>query len=84
MLSQTTHAQLLKLPEYDRIAIYLFRHLTKGFTASTVPSELHFSLEDVRDAMHKVVSDGLLPKPMKNPADIKYTYDARRNFPDEM
>lgn len=84
MLSETTTAQLLKLPEYDRIAIYLFRRLTRGHTASTIPNELHFDLQEVRDAMHGVVTDGLLKKVVKNVPDIKYTYDARRNFPAEM
>ncbi len=84
MLSQMTRAELLRLAEYDRIAIYLFRRLTKGLTKATIPDELSFSLEDVREAMHLAVSDGLLKKVVKNVADIKYTYDARRNFPPEM
>lgn len=84
MLSETTSGQLLKLKKYDRIAIYLFRRLVKGYTSSTIPNELPFTLQDVRDAMHDVVADGLLKKVVKNVADIKYTYDARKNFPPEM
>ena len=84
MLVQTAPAQLKKMPDYDCIAIYLFRRLTKGYTVSTVPNELFFNLQDVREAMGEAFSDGILKKPMSNVPDIKYTYDARRNFPAEM
>ena len=78
------HARLLSLPKYDRIAVYLFRRLTERYTASTFPNELDFDLEDVRAAMRSAVDDNVIDNQVKNVADIKYTYDARRSIPEEM
>jgi len=84
MLAITDHAKLLELTKYDRIAIYLFRELTSGVTKDTLPHEIPFDLDTVRTAMNKAVEDDVIDKEMKNPADIKYTYDARRDFPEEI
>jgi hypothetical protein len=84
LLMQTPHEELLALPQYDRIAIYLFRALTAGMTAETLPNELNFNQEDVRIAMRKAVADGLIKKEVRNAPDIKYTYDARRELPPEI
>lgn len=83
MLSEMSVGDLLRLPKYDRIVVYLFRKLWAGMTVSTVPDELHFDLDDVRAAMFDALDDGVIDCVMKNAADIKYTYDARRNLPDE-
>tara|TARA_R110002020_G_scaffold112746_19_gene259389 strand:- start:16150 stop:16932 length:783 start_codon:yes stop_codon:yes gene_type:complete len=75
---------MLKLPKYDRITILLFRELTKGFNATTLPNIIPFSKEKVVDVMSKAVKDGIIDKAVKNVADIKYTYDARRDLPLEV
>lgn len=80
----TTHQQLMKLPKYDRIAVLLFRKVTKPYTAKTLPTSLPFTLADVRDVMRSAVSAGIIDKEVKNVADIKYTYDARREPPTEL
>lgn len=84
MFSRTNRACLLRMPKYDRIAVYLFRELTGGVTKETLPEETHFDLDAVRSAMAKAVADGVIDKAVKNVADIKYTYDARREFPEEI
>lgn len=84
MLDYTPNKELLTLAKYDRIAVYLFRDLTKDFTADTLPSEIPFDLETVRQAMRKAVADGIINAEVKNVADIKYTYDARRDLPEEV
>tara|TARA_R110000787_G_scaffold71920_24_gene160223 strand:- start:3806 stop:4615 length:810 start_codon:yes stop_codon:yes gene_type:complete len=84
LLYRTERGELLTYPKYDRIAVYLFRRLTAGHSAETLPKEIPFALEDVRAAMRDAVSDGVIDREVKNVADIKYTYDARRRFPAEM
>jgi len=84
MFWTTDYAELTTLTIYDRIAIYLFRHLTRGYTEQTLPEHIGFELEDVRDAMRAAVQDGVIEREVKNVADIKYTYDARRDFPAEI
>jgi hypothetical protein len=83
-LYQTPREDLLALPKYDRIAIYLFRTLTAGMTADALPKELNFDQEDVRVAMRKAVADGVIDTEVANVPDIKYTYDARRELPPEI
>lgn len=80
----TTQQQLLKLPKYDRITILLFRKLTKNYTLQTLPSVLPFTLADVRSVMGEAVLSGVINAAVKNVADIKYTYDARRDLPREI
>jgi hypothetical protein len=77
-------ASLLALSKYDRIAIYLFRGLTQGYTRSTLPYEIVFDQEDVRIAMRRAVHDGVIDKEVANVPDIKYTFDARRELPVEI
>lgn len=84
MLTRTPHDELLALSKYDRIAVYLFRELTEGMTAETLPQELEFDQEDVRKAMRKAVADGVIDSEVANVPDIKYTYDARRELPAEI
>ncbi|MBA1224972.1 hypothetical protein [Stutzerimonas stutzeri] len=84
MLFQTPREQLLELSKYDRIAIYLFRKLTQGLTASTLPLELPFNQDDIRAAMRQAVTDGVIDKEVANVPDIKYTFDARRELPSEI
>lgn len=84
MLTKMNRDQLVALSKYDRIAIYLFRDLTSGYTAETLPREIPFDQETVRRAMRKAVSDGVIDQEVANVPDIKYTYDARRNLPAEM
>lgn len=84
MFVRTDPAELLKLPKYDRIAIYLFRELTRDMAEDSLPNEIPFDLDAVRAAMNKAAAEGVIDKAMKNPADIKYTYDARRDLPQEM
>lgn len=84
MLTRIPNDELLSLTKYDRITTYLFRKLTKGMTADTLPQELLFSLDDLRAAMRDAVADGIIDKEVRNVPDIKYTYDARRDFPAEV
>jgi hypothetical protein len=84
MLDRLPHDQLLKLTQYERILTVLFRSLTHGHTADTLPDELHFALDDLRFAMETAYHDGLIPKHIKNVPDIKYTFDARRELPLEI
>jgi len=84
MLAKLSDDGLRELPKYDRIAIYLFRKLTHGMTLDSLPDEIFFDLDDVRAAMRAAVKDGIIDNEVKNAADIKYTYDARRNLPAEM
>lgn len=83
MLPQMSSGDLLRLPKYDRIVVFLFRKLTAGMTADCVPDELLFDLDDVRAAMLDAVEASVINCAIKNAADIKYTYDARRNLPEE-
>jgi hypothetical protein len=84
MLNRMTHDELLTIPKYDRISVYLFREITKGYTADTLPKAISFDQETVRRAMRQAVSDGVILQEVANVPDIKYTYDARRNLPVEM
>lgn len=84
MFQRATNDELLKLKKYDRVAVYLFRQLTTGYSPATLPREVHFTLDDVRAADALCLSDGIIDKPMANLPDIKYTYDARQDMPDEM
>lgn len=84
MLTQIDHAELLTLTKYDRITIFLFRRLTEGYTESSLPKELLFDQNDVRAAMKQAVGEGVIDKEVANVPDIKYTYDARREFPAEV
>jgi len=80
----TTDQQLKTLSKYDRIMVYLFRKITRDCTLAKFPEAISFTLSDVRTAMEDAVKDGVLAKPIKNIADIKYTYDARRELPQEL
>jgi len=84
MLTQMTNEELLTIPKYDRIAVYLFRRLTKGYSAETFPKQIPFDQETVRRSMRKAVADDFIGREVANVQDIKYTYDARRNLPAEM
>ncbi|WP_109048443.1 hypothetical protein [Azospirillum sp. TSA6c] len=84
MLAYTDQTKLSDLSKYDRIMIYLFRYLTRGFTVASLPKELCFDQSDVRAAMKQAVADGLIDKEVANVPDIKYTYDARRELPPEV
>lgn len=84
MLEQLPREELLKLPRYDRIVTMLFRALTQGYTRDNLPEVIPFNLDDLRDAMSETHRSGLIPKPIKNLPDIKYTYDARRDLPLEI
>lgn len=83
MLSKFSRTKLLELSKYDRIAVLLFRKLSRGHTATTLPDDLHFDLDDVRAVMKKAVDDDFIDEVVRNVADIKYTYDARRDLPEE-
>ncbi|WP_192563151.1 hypothetical protein [Pseudomonas gozinkensis] len=84
MLSQTPHEALLKLTKYDRVIVYLFRHLTAGMAPATIPYEIDFNQEHVRIAMRAAIADGVIDTEVANVPDIKYTYDARRELPAEV
>lgn len=84
MLEYTPKDDLVVMPKYDRIAIYLFRDLTKDFTAETLPPSIPFDQEAVRRAMRRAVADGVINTEVANVPDIKYTYDARRELPPEV
>lgn len=84
MLQQTKRDELMELPKYDRIMIYLFRKLADGYNERTLPVELRFNQGDVVDAMRAASADGVIDKDVRNVPDIKYTYDARRELPYEV
>lgn len=84
MLKQINSADLALLSKYDRIMVYLFRRLTGGHTAASLPQELPFDQNDVRAAMRDAVADKVIDKEVANVPDIKYTYDARRELPVEV
>jgi hypothetical protein len=84
MLQQLPPAALMQLSKYDRITTYLFRHLTQGHSAETLPDQLDFDQDDVRAAMRRAVAENVIDKEVDNVSDIKYTYDARRPFPAEV
>lgn len=83
LLWKTPDFKLIKLTKYDRIVIALFRQLTAGVSTENFPDSIPFDQDDVRTAMSQAVKDGWIDKPVKNVPDIKYTYDARRDLPDE-
>lgn len=83
MLIQTPLEELQTLSKYDRIMVSLYRTLSQGYTADTLPIEMPFDQDDVRVAMRLAVDEGLIDAEIKNVADIKYTYDARRELPKE-
>lgn len=84
MLWKTAPDDLLKLSHYDKIVTYLFRELTAGMTAQTVPLEIPFAIADVNRAMQRALADGVINRVVANVPDIKYTYDARRDLPAEV
>lgn len=84
MLAKFSNTQLMGLRKYHRVAVYLFRRLTAGYGPNTLPQEIYFDLDDVRAAMTAAATDGLISKPFKNVSDVKYLYDAREDFPDEI
>lgn len=83
MLHQVSTEELMRLPKYDRVMILLWRTLTAGMTAQTLSDELHFTSADIASVMAQAVRDRVIDK-VANPPDIKYTYDARRDFPAEI
>lgn len=83
LLKKTSDPALGKLAKYDRIAVYLFRRLAQNHTADTLPHEIPFKRGDIDAAMDEAVADGIVDK-IANVPDIKYTYDARKNLPDEI
>ena len=84
MLDYSTVPELMALTKYERVAVYLFRALTKDYDATNLPDELHFLTDDVVSAMTTAVADGVIPKVHKNVPDVKYTFDARRHMPAEI
>lgn len=84
MLVKTPRNDLVNLPKYDRICVYLFRQLTVNFTPETIPTEIEFGQENVRMAMRQAIEDGVIDAEVANVPDIKYTYDARREMPAEV
>lgn len=69
---------------YDQIICQLYANLTAGMSDANQPAEFSFKLSDVRDAMEQAFDKGLISRKIKNIADIKYTYDARRALPPEL
>ena len=81
---QTQHASLMALSRYDRIAICLFRHLTRGLSSGTLPDTLDFDKATLDEVMQDAVRAGIVDRVISNLPDIKYTYDARRALPAEV
>jgi hypothetical protein len=84
MLEYSTAAELMALTKYERIAVYLFRTLTKDYTAETMPRELFFNSLDIVAAMNLAIADGVISGAQANVPDVKYTFDARRHLPAEI
>lgn len=84
-LPYATTSQTANFNDYDWVTVLLFRRLTSDYTLGTMPLEIHFSLDDVRGAADEALQKKLLKKgKIRNIPDIKYSYDARRDFPREM
>ncbi|WP_370160456.1 hypothetical protein [Limimaricola soesokkakensis] len=81
LVAATTAADMKK---YDWIVTYLFRMLSAGYSIANLPEEMPFTSKDIKVAMEKAKSDGYIDKSVANISDIKYTYDARKNFPAEV
>jgi hypothetical protein len=73
--------KLAKTVLYDSIVVALFEKLTRAVPKGAIPDELPFDLDDVRQAMDEGIAAGAVVRRVKNIADIKYTYDARKPFP---
>lgn len=84
MLWQLPHDELLKLSHYDKVVTYLFRRLTAGMSPKTLPDEIPFRLADVQESVQSALRHGVIDRAVANIPDIKYTYDARRDFPSEL
>jgi hypothetical protein len=83
-LWRTANEELMRLTIYDRVCIYLFRRLTGSFPDGPLPNEIAFDQDDVRRAMFAASADGVIDREIANIPDLKYTYDARRDLPEEV
>jgi hypothetical protein len=63
---------------YDRVICEVFDKLRASNPAAT---EMDFAKFEIEDAIDDLVSGGHLAARTKNIPDIKYTYDARKDFP---
>ena len=70
--------------DYDWVIVTLFRKLTADYSETSLPPRIDFSLDDVRAAMSDAIAAERISGTIKNISDIKYAYDARRDFPAEM
>lgn len=73
--------ELEDAPIYDRIVATLFAVMQAGYGNAPMPDEVAFELDDVRDVMTTLKERGHIAKVVKNVADVKYTFDARRDHP---
>jgi len=70
-----------KLPkeiEYDTVIIALFKALRSGSADS---DQMDFLKKDIEQTIERLVKKGALDDRISNVPDIKYTFDARRDFP---
>lgn len=77
-------ATIARKTKYDRIMVYVYNEIVGDQNPHDLPEDLLFNLDTVRQAMDRAVQDGVLDKRVKNVADIKYTYDARKDLPLEV
>lgn len=83
-LWRADEAALLRLSKYDRICTYLFRRISRPYLSGPLPNEMPFDLDDVRKAMVAAAAAGVIDREVANVPDVKYTYDARRDLPEEV
>lgn len=81
MLFDETDEYIEKFTAYDRSFYQLVIDLFTPFPESELPQEVLFEQSDVRSAMERAKDRGWIKKVVANIPDIKYTYDARRDFP---
>ncbi|WP_420586557.1 hypothetical protein [Ruegeria sp.] len=74
-------SELAEAPKYDKVVATLFAVMQAGYGNTAMPDEVRFDLDDVRAVMGALKDRGNIDKVVKNVADVKYTYDARKDHP---
>lgn len=85
-LPYSTRTEEKSFVDYDWIMVLLFRTLTKEYSSGSLPDSISFSLQDVRVAAQLALKKKKIKKKIltRNISDVKYAFDARRDFPREI
>lgn len=68
-----------RVTDYDAIITQVFRQLRRGHPKSDV---IDFEKSLIEDTIRDLYAREVISRNIRNVPDIKYTYDARRDFPD--